>query len=141
MNLQTYETIYFTTPDLPEETFEALTKRIEEGLKLFDGKVIALNDWGKRRLAYEVKKNSKGHYYQFIFQGKPGIVAEVERNLRLSPVVMKYLTVKLDEEAVKNIEELLESPVSQAIEEDSQSGSVPPLEDTTPAEGEKEGVA
>ncbi len=141
MHLQTYETIYFTTPDLPEETFEALTNRIEEGMKLFDGKVITLNDWGKRRLAYEVKKGSKGHYYQFIFQGKPGIVAEVERNLRLSPVVLKYLTVKLDEESVKNIEEKLESAVSQAIEEDSQPSSVPPSEDTTPAEGKEEGVA
>jgi small subunit ribosomal protein S6 len=57
-----------------------------------------VNEWGKRKLAYEVRRFDKGHYVVLDFCGLPEIVKELERNLKLDDRVLKYLTVKIDED-------------------------------------------
>jgi small subunit ribosomal protein S6 len=61
------------------------------------GKVIKLDNWGKRRLAYEVAKERKGIYLYWLYLAQPGVVEETERNLRMLDSVIRYLTVKVDE--------------------------------------------
>ena len=62
------------------------------------GKVIKVDNWGKRRLAYEVAKERKGIYLYWQYLAQPGVVEETERNLRMLDSVIRYLTVKVDED-------------------------------------------
>src|SRR5262249_49450032 len=61
------------------------------------GKIIKIDNWGKRRLAYEVAKERKGIYLYWQYLAQPGVVEETERNLRMLDNVIRYLTVKVDE--------------------------------------------
>jgi small subunit ribosomal protein S6 len=60
--------------------------------------VIKVDNWGKRRLAYEVAKERKGIYLYWQYLAQPGVVEETERNLRMLDSVIRYLTVKIDED-------------------------------------------
>jgi len=60
------------------------------------GKIIKVDNWGKRRLAYEVSKERKGIYLYWLYLATPGVVEEIERNLRMLDGVIRYLTVKVD---------------------------------------------
>jgi small subunit ribosomal protein S6 len=60
------------------------------------GKIIKVDNWGKRRLAYEVAKERKGIYLYWQYLAQPGVVEETERNLRMLDSVIRYLTVKVD---------------------------------------------
>jgi len=71
-----------------------LLKAIIEGM---GGKILKVDNWGKRRLAYEVAKERKGIYLYWLYLALPGIVEEIERNLRMLDSVIRYLTVKVDE--------------------------------------------
>jgi small subunit ribosomal protein S6 len=62
------------------------------------GKIIKIDNWGKRRLAYEVAKERKGIYLYWLYLAQPGVVEETERNLRMLDSVIRYLTVKVDED-------------------------------------------
>ncbi|HVK83084.1 MAG TPA: 30S ribosomal protein S6, partial [Kofleriaceae bacterium] len=73
----------------------ARIKGIIEGM---GGKIIKVDNWGKRRLAYEVAKERKGIYLYWQYLANPGVVEETERNLRMLDSVIRYLTVKVDED-------------------------------------------
>jgi len=108
-----YETIYVTRPDLEE----AEQLRIDEKLKGIvangGGDLLIFEQWGKRKLAYNIKKNSHGIYFYYQYLGFNDLVTELERNFRILEPVLKYLTIKLDEvdreariaEAAQQVEE------------------------------------
>ena len=62
-----------------------------------DGKVEKTEELGKRRLAYEVKKNKEGYYVIFHFEANTSLIAELERNYRITDEVIKFMTIKVDE--------------------------------------------
>ena len=62
------------------------------------GKILKLDNWGKRKLAYEVAKQRKGIYLYWRYLAQPGVVEEIERNLRMLDTVIRYYTVKVDED-------------------------------------------
>src|SRR5206468_10141333 len=72
--------------------------RIKGVIEGMGGKVIKVDNWGKRRLAYEVAKERKGIYLHWQYLANPGVVEETERNLRMLDTVIRYLTVKVDED-------------------------------------------
>src|SRR6266704_844125 len=81
-----YETIYILRPNTPDEGVAEVNTRIK------------VDNWGKRRLAYEVAKERKGIYLYWQYLAQPGVVEETERNLRMPDAVIRYLTVKVDED-------------------------------------------
>jgi len=91
-----YETIFIVNPDLSEEQhkplFDKLTGLVPDGQGLF----VNLDEWGHKRLAYEVKKHTRGYYVLMDFCGDGALVKEIERNLRLDDRVIKYMTVLKD---------------------------------------------
>jgi small subunit ribosomal protein S6 len=92
-----YETIYILRPNTPNEGVAEVNTRIRGIIEGMGGKVIKVDNWGKRRLAYEVAKERKGIYLYWLYLAQPGIVEETERNLRMLDSVIRYLTVKVDD--------------------------------------------
>jgi small subunit ribosomal protein S6 len=92
-----YETIYILRPNTPNEGVAEVNTRVRGIIESMGGKILKVDNWGKRRLAYEVAKERKGIYLYWQYLGAPGLVEETERNLRMLDSVVRYLTVKVDE--------------------------------------------
>jgi len=91
-----YETIYILRPNTPNEGVAEVNTRIKGIIENMGGKVLKVDNWGKRRLAYEVAKERKGIYLYWLYLAQPGVVEETERNLRMLDNVIRYLTVQVD---------------------------------------------
>lgn len=113
--MKRYETIYIANPNLDPESLKEVVKKFSDLIDRLKGAVVKINEWGKRKLAYEVKKFDKGYYILLDFCGLPGAVKELERNMKLDDRVLKYLTVKIDEDV--DVEHLIkEEREKEAIE-------------------------
>jgi len=93
-----YETTYILRPNTTNEGVAEVNNRIKAIIEGMGGKIMKVDNWGKRRLAYEVAKERKGIYLYWLYLAKPGVVEETERNLRMLDSVIRYLTVKVDED-------------------------------------------
>ena len=93
-----YETIFIMHPESTSTTIDKVADRCKEVVGRLEGKLLKAENWGRRRLAYPVKKNKKGIYVYVRYLGYQEMVRELERNLRLLDPVIKYLTVKVDED-------------------------------------------
>lgn len=90
-----YETIYVVRPELTEDTVRALNEKVDGIVGRFEGHILFREDWGKRKLAYPIQKNSKGHYIYLRYLGPTEMIAEIERNLRIDSNLLRFLTVRL----------------------------------------------
>lgn len=93
-----YESIFIINPNLPDDETNAIIKRMQDVVAKQGGEMTKFEDWGKRKLAYEVKKHKRGHYVFFQFKGGAPVVNELERTYKLTDSVIKFLTVKLEKE-------------------------------------------
>ena len=93
-----YETIYILRPNTPNEGVAEVNTRINGVIEGMGGKIIKVDNWGKRRLAYEVAKERKGIYLYWQYLAQPGVVEETERNLKMLDNVIRFLTIKVDED-------------------------------------------
>ncbi len=91
-----YESIIIIGQDVEEEGINALISRFTDLINT-EGKVSEVVQMGKRKLAYDIKKNKEGFYVLFNFEAKPELIAELERNYRITDEVIKFITVKKDE--------------------------------------------
>lgn len=91
-----YESVYIARPDISAAQVEALTLRLTEIVEANGGKVTKNEYWGLKNLAYRIKKNRKGHYSLLNVDAPSEALSELERNMRLSEDVLRYLTVKID---------------------------------------------
>ena len=92
-----YETIFILRPNTPNEGVAEVNTRIKGIIEGMGGKILKVDNWGKRRLAYEVAKERKGIYLYWQYLAQPGVVEETERNLRMLDSVIRYLSTKVDE--------------------------------------------
>ena len=95
--MRKYEAIFILDPDLEEEQAQSAIERVKGIITQTNGEILKVEDWGKRKLAYEVKKKTKGHYVLIHFSGTPALLSELERNFRVMDAVIKYQSVRLDE--------------------------------------------
>ena len=92
-----YETIYILRPDSTTDVIAQVNQKIRGIVEAGGGTLLKVDNWGKRKLAYEVKKQLKGIYLFFSYLGTAGLVEELERNLRLTDSVIRYYSVKIAE--------------------------------------------
>jgi len=92
--LKRYDLVFITLADLPNEDIDAIVERYSSIIHNMKGAVIRVSRWGKRKLAYLIGKQSRGHYVLVDFAGTGGIVSELERNLKFDEKIIKYMTVK-----------------------------------------------
>src|SRR5437868_9269898 len=89
-----YETIYILRPDVDADTADKVQGRVAEVVARDNGKLVKVEAWGRRRLAYPVAKQKKGVYVFVKYVGRGGLVSELERNLKLQDSVLKFQTVQ-----------------------------------------------
>jgi len=142
--MKRYETIVIIDPDLSKEDEAPILERVNDLIPQLNGVLIETDDWGTKKLAYDIKKKNRGHYVRLDFCGDGALVHEMERFFRIDDKIMKFMTVLLDEEADLDAihAELAEKAAKQAqatenASEASQESDVSD-EDSEPEEKEKE---
>ena len=88
-----YESVIIINPNLEAEAIKALIEKISNLINT-DGKVSSVEEAGKKKLAYEIAKNKEGYYVVFDFEANPSLIAELERNYRITDEVMKFIVIK-----------------------------------------------
>jgi small subunit ribosomal protein S6 len=91
--LREYETIYILESNIDPDEADRVATRIKDVIGARSGKLLKIDNWGKRKLAYPIRKSSRGVFVFLKYLGFEDIVAEVERNLRLLDPVVRYQTV------------------------------------------------
>lgn len=97
--MKRYETIVIIDPDLSKEAEAPILERVNDLIPQLNGKLIETDDWGIKKLAYDIKKKNRGHYVRLDFCGDGALVQEMERFFKIDDKVMKFMTVLLDEDA------------------------------------------
>jgi len=96
--MRRYESVVILNPDMPDDDIQGFTDRFSNLIKTNGGEIIKIEDWGFKKLAYLVEKKDKGRYILFDFVGMPALILELERQFKITEDVLKYLSVKLDED-------------------------------------------
>jgi small subunit ribosomal protein S6 len=96
-NVKRYETIFITHPELTEEDHVELEKKLRSTVATWKGDIVKLEDWGTKKLGYEIHKNSRGRYFLLEYLAVAALVRELERSLRLNERILKFQTVKVEE--------------------------------------------
>ena len=95
---RTYELMFIVRPDMAEEDLDKLISTLETVVSTSGGTVKSVERMGKRRLAYPVRRFHDGVYVLLTVEGSGGLVHELERRLRVTEPVIKFLSVRIDEE-------------------------------------------
>jgi small subunit ribosomal protein S6 len=130
--MRRYETIVIIDPDLSTEKREPVLERVKDVISQQDGYLAFIDDWGARKLAYEIKKKERGYYVRFDFCATGTVVDEIERFFRIDDRVLKYMTVLLDKKAdIEKIKEEVAAAESKAV---AAEDTAEPAETKTPDE-------
>ena len=95
---RTYEVMYIVNPDTPVETIGKLNEAVGKLVEKEGGSVVRMDDIGMRRLAYPIQKKEDGYYVLFEIDGSGQEIAELERRMRVNDMIMRYITVRVDED-------------------------------------------
>jgi small subunit ribosomal protein S6 len=96
-----YEVVFIADPNLGEPEVDTLTAQVQGYIEKEGGRVQRVEKWGKKRLAYVVKKHREGSYVLLAVEGGAALVKELERRMRVTDGVIRFLTVRVDEELRK----------------------------------------
>lgn len=96
--MRKYETLLLLSPELSSEERNAILQNMHDIIAREGGRVLTMDEWGMRELAYPVKNNiMRGYYVRLEYGLKAASVQELERNIRISEGIFKFVTVKLDD--------------------------------------------
>ena len=129
--MRSYELMYILDPNLDEDASGALMGKIEELMTKEGVEVEKTEPWGKRRLAYAIKGHWEGNYILSYLKADPNKISEMERRLRVTDGILRFLTVRMDEQQAK-----LERRKARAAEKDQARRQRKAARATTASEGE-----
>jgi small subunit ribosomal protein S6 len=114
--MRKYETIIISDPDLQDQSRADLLDKVRNIIARENGILLDVDDWGSKKLAYEINKKLRGHYFCLTYGGTGDLVKELERILKLSDDVMKYMTILLstDETAESLAKEAQDAEAARA---------------------------
>ena len=99
--MQFYESIFIVRPTLSDEDTAKIIEKMKGVIEKSGAALLKSENWGKKKLAYEVNRERKGTFVYLHFKAEGGVVGELERSYRLEDSVIKFLTVRLDQEATQ----------------------------------------
>jgi small subunit ribosomal protein S6 len=108
--MRRYETTVIAVPTLTDDEQNSLVAGLEQVIADAGGKLIRTDRWGKRRLAYRVRKQEDGFYFLFFYEAPPSVVPELERRIRIDDRMIKFLSVLVDWE-----EKVLKAEAARAL--------------------------
>ena len=91
--MKAYELLYFVAPNLEEDVRAGVMTRVESAITAGEGTVDNVDEWGKRKLAYEINNQTEGDYILVDFHADPANIAELDRILRINDSVMRHMIV------------------------------------------------
>lgn len=97
--MRRYETIVIVDPDVPEDERNSLNEKIKDVLVQQNGAMIEFEEWGIKRLAYDIRKKTRGFYCRLDYCGTGAVVDELERFFRINDRFLKFMTIMLAENA------------------------------------------
>jgi len=141
MRKHTYESAVIINAALEDEQIDAIVNKLKDAITVNGGEITSVDVWGRKRLAYQIKKSKIGYYVIFQFDAPVTAVAQVERVYRLEESILRFLTIQLSKFALEYFADqkqkaaaaqLSETPVEAAPEE----AKAPAAAAETPAEKE-----
>ncbi|MDY6863869.1 MAG: 30S ribosomal protein S6 [Thermodesulfobacteriota bacterium] len=111
-----YETVVIVNPDVEDEYVDTVKNKLTKAVEDLKGKMIKLDMWGKKKLAYNIKKCTKGYYFILFFLGTVQLVKEIERILRYDEKILRYMIV-ISNENLDTIIDNQKEDIKQAPEE------------------------
>jgi small subunit ribosomal protein S6 len=93
-----YEVMYIAAPDTAEDDITKLNESITNLVEKDGGTVSVVEGWGRRRMAYQINKKTEGYYVLLEIEGSGQEIAELERRFRVNDMIMRYMTVRVDED-------------------------------------------
>lgn len=117
--MRRYETIFIAKADLTPEDLKALTEKVQGIINQAGGQITKFDEWGIRRLAYEVRRQTRGFYCFIEYGAGEALIKELERNLKIDDRVIRYLTIMAEDifhpESIQaTSEELKQEPAAPA---------------------------
>lgn len=116
--MKPYELLLIITPDHDENEAEALTDQVK-GIIESGGTLLKTDPWGKKRLAYPIRKRSEGYYVLYIFESAPSFVASLNQSLRVIETILRYMIVEYEDDINKlkaEITDAVEKPAPEAAQ-------------------------
>ncbi len=137
--MRKYETVFISDPDLQEKAREELFDKVRNIISKEKGILLDFDEWGNKKLAYEIKKKFRGHYVCATYGGTGDLVKELERNMRLTDAILKFMTIVIsDDVTVDQIEaEVKEAEEAEASKAEAIKAASKPVE-KIPKVAEKE---
>lgn len=132
MSLRLYEEMFIVKPDSTDELVDPLVEQMTQLIAKDGGNVQLTEKWGTRKLAYQVGRYLEGYYVLLRFEASGTTIKEIERRLRVNDLVIKYLTVRLDEE-MKWVEKRKKRREKRAARKPQVAAPAAPAPGTAPA--------
>ncbi len=104
MTKKMYESAVIINAALEEDQIQSIISHIKELISSNDGEITDIEDWGRKRLAYMIKKSKIGYYIIFQFNAYPQIISTLEKFYKLDENILRYLSIKLTKNALEQIE-------------------------------------
>ena len=133
--MRQYETIFIINPDLDESQTNDVAEGVKTAIESGGGKILKIDPWGKRRLAYAVKQYNDGYYVLIVFESSPELVAQLNGHYRITERIIKHIVVQFEGDLAALTSS--HTATSQEQEEGSDSTDARPFEDIE-SEDEKE---
>lgn len=118
-----YETVILFDPELPEERRKEFLAKLAGVIASYQGEILKQDDWGNRKMAYQIRKKVNSFYTFLIYSGNRGVVEEVERNIKIFDGILRHLTSRVEIE-IKGKAAAAETP--PAPEEQAPAEGAPP---------------
>jgi small subunit ribosomal protein S6 len=133
--LSTYELMYILSPEVEEEDLQAVLARISQIITDAGGEVLHLESWGRKRLAYQIRRFREGHYILTYIQLDPGAVSQLRTRFALTEEMIRYLLLRTDEvparvaRAARGEQPTLEEEIEAEPESEPAEETAPPPDD------------
>lgn len=98
---RTYEVMYIVDPDASDENIGKLNETIGQLIEKEGGTIVRIDDVGRRKMAYPIKKKTEGYYVLYEIEGTGQEIAELERRMRVNDMIVRFVTVRVDEDRKK----------------------------------------
>src|SRR4030095_14779829 len=98
---RTYEVMYIIDPETAADKITKLNDAVGKLIKKEGGEVVRMDDIGMKTMAYPIEKKTEGHYVLFEIEGSGQEIAELERRMRVNDMIIRYMTVRVDEDRKK----------------------------------------
>jgi len=96
--VRTYEVVFVAAPTLTTEELDGFITHVQGVVAGRNGKIVKVDNWGKRSLAYKIKKYRDAYYVVLTIEGDGGAIAELERRFRVTDYIIRFLSVRIDED-------------------------------------------